>query len=101
MTGTIRVVLPYHLQVLAGCGAQVQLEVNKPVTQSAILDALEKNYPTLRGVIIDHSTGRRRPLIRFFACKEDLSHESPDKLLPDEVVSGKEPFLIVGAIAGG
>jgi hypothetical protein len=97
----IRVVLPYHLRTLAQAGAEVKLEVPAPVTQRTLLDALEARYPMLRGTIRDHATGNRRPLLRFFACKEDLSHESPDAPLPNAVVSGEEAFWIVGAIAGG
>lgn len=97
----IRVRIPHHLRTLAGVGAEVELEVEGPVTQRAILDALEGLYPMLRGTIRDHATGKRRPFLRFFACQEDLSHESPDAPLPDQVASGDEPFLIVGAIAGG
>ena len=97
----IRVVLPFHLRNLARLDGDVELEVASPVTVSSILDALEASYPALRGTIRDHDTLKRRPFIRFFACKEDLSLESPEKELPDEVISGKEPFLIVGAMAGG
>jgi hypothetical protein len=97
----IRVVLPYHLQRLAKVGSEVQLEVTGPVTQCAILDALEARYPMLRGTIRDHVTRKRRAFLRFFACNEDLSHESPDTLLPAVVASGSEPFFVVGAIAGG
>ena len=97
----IRVVLPYHLRNLARVNGEVQLEVTGPITVRAILDALENQYPMLRGTVRDHGTLKRRPFIRFFACKEDLSLESPDTSLPDEVVSGVEPFLIVGAMAGG
>lgn len=97
----IRVMLPHHLRTLAGTGAQVTLEVNGPVTQRTVLDALEARYPTLRGTIRDHTTHQRRPFLRFFACMEDLSHESPDAPLPDEVASGAEPFVVLGAIAGG
>ncbi len=97
----IRVVIPHHLRNLAGVGAEVQLQVEGPVTQRAILDALEARYPVLRGTIRDHVTQQRRPFLRFFACKEDLSHESPDALLPAEVASGSEPFRVIGAIAGG
>ena len=97
----IRVVLPYHLRNLARLDGDVELEVASPVTVSSILDALEASYPALRGTIRDHGTLKRRPFIRFFACKEDLSLESPEKELPVEVVSGAEPFLIVGAMAGG
>ena len=97
----IRVVLPYHLRNLARVDGEVQIEVGSPTTVRSVLDALEKRYPVLRGTIRDHDTLRRRPFVRFFACKEDLSLESPDTLLPDAVVSGAEPFLIVGAMAGG
>lgn len=97
----IRVALPYHLRNLAHTGAEVALEVEGPVTQRSLFDELESQYPVLRGTIRDHSTHQRRPFLRFFACKEDLSHEAPDTLLPDEVASGDEPFRVVGAIAGG
>ena len=97
----IRVELPAHLRTLARVGREVQLQVEGPVTQRAILDALEASYPMLRGTIRDHGTQQRRAFVRFFACEEDLSHESPDAILPDAVALGKEPFLIVGAIAGG
>jgi len=97
----IRVVLPYHLRRLARVDGEVQLEVESPVTVLSVLDALEARYPVLRGTIRDHDTLRRRPFVRFFACKEDLSLEPPETKLPDLVVSGAEPFLIVGAMAGG
>lgn len=97
----IRVELPPHLQTLARVGPEVQIVVRGEVTQRAVLDALEAAYPMLRGTIRDHVTQERRPLLRFFACEQDLSHDSPDALLPDAVASGKEPFLIVGAMAGG
>jgi sulfur-carrier protein len=97
----IRVVLPQHLRTLASVGSEVQLEVEGQVTQRSVLDALEARYPMLCGTIRDHVTKQRRPFLRFFACEEDLSHEPPDALLPDAAVSGKEPFLIIGAIAGG
>ena len=97
----IRVTLPAHLRTLAYVGPEVTLEVEGPITQRSILDALEARYPMLRGTIRDHVTQQRRPFLRFFACKEDLSHELPDSLLPDAVVSGIEPFMIIGAIAGG
>ncbi len=97
----IRVVLPYHLQTLAQVGAEVELDVKGHVTQRSVLDALEARYPVLHGTIRDHVTQQRRPFLRFFACEEDLSHEPPDKSLPDAVASGIEPFFIVGAIAGG
>jgi hypothetical protein len=97
----IRVILPQHLRNLARADGEVQLDVARPVTQRAILDALEARYPTLRGTIRDHDSQQRRPFLRFFACSEDLSHEPPDTPLPEEVASGEEPFLILGAIAGG
>ena len=97
----IRVILPAHLRTLAKVAGEVQLEVEGPVTQRSVLDALEARYPMLRGTIRDHVTQQRRPFVRFFACEEDLSHESPDAALPDAVASGAEPFLLVGAIAGG
>ena len=97
----ISVGLPAHLRTIAGVHRDVQLEVPPPVTQRSILDALEARYPALRGTIRDHVTQQRRAFVRFFACQEDLSHESPDAPLPDAVASGAEPFLIVGAIAGG
>ncbi len=97
----IRVVLPAHLRTLARVRREVELQVGEPATQRTVLDALEAAYPMLRGTIRDHVTQQRRPLVRFFACERDLSHESPDALLPDAVASGAEPFLIVGAIAGG
>lgn len=97
----IRVVLPFHLRNLARTDGEVQLEIAGPITIAKILDALENKFPVLRGTIRDHGTLKRRPFIRFFACKEDLSLESPETPLPEAVVSGKEPFLIVGAMAGG
>jgi molybdopterin synthase sulfur carrier subunit len=97
----IRVVLPQHLRTLAKVGGEVELEVEGRVTQRSVLDALEARYPMLRGTIRDHVTQQRRPFLRFFACEEDLSHEPPDAPLPDSVASGAEPFLIIGAIAGG
>ena len=97
----IRVVLPAHLRKLAGVDGEVQLEVDGPVTQRSVLDALESRHPTLRGAIRDHSTQRRRAFVRFFACEQDLSHDSPDSPLPQAVVTGSEPLLIVGAMAGG
>jgi hypothetical protein len=97
----IRVVIPHHLRNLAGTGAEVTVEVQGPVTQRAVLDALEARFPVLRGTIRDHTTQQRRPFLRFFACMEDLSHESPDAPLPEAVASGAEPFRIIGAIAGG
>jgi|SRR5579862_266229 len=101
MAVTIRVELPQHLRTLAHVGREVQLEVEPPVTLRSILDALEARYPMLCGTIRDHDTHERRAFLRFFACEEDLSHEPPDTPLPDAVTSGKEPFLIIGAIAGG
>jgi sulfur-carrier protein len=97
----IRVLLPYHLRNLAYADNEVTLEVDGPVTQRSVLDALEARYPMLRGAIRDHVTQQRRAFLRFFACEEDLSHESPDAPLPDAVASGKEPFIVIGAIAGG
>jgi molybdopterin synthase sulfur carrier subunit len=97
----IRVALPAHLRTLARVREDVLLEVPEPVTQRAILDALEARFPTLRGTIRDRATARRRSFIRFFACEQDLSHESPDAPVPEPVASGREPFLIIGAIAGG
>src|SRR5213078_2844688 len=97
----IHVVLPYHLRKLARVDGEVQLEVESPVTVLSVLDALESRYPVLRGTIRDHVTLRRRPFVRYFACKEDLSLEPPETRLPDAVVSGAEPLLIVGAMAGG
>lgn len=93
--------LPQHLQVLASAPREVQLDVVAPVTQRTILDALEVRYPMLKGTLRDHGSTKRRPMIRFFACEEDFSNESPDALLPEAVASGKEPFFIIGAIAGG
>ena len=97
----IRVILPYHLRTLANVGAEVQVEVSGPVTQRSVLGALEARYPMLCGTIRDHVTQQRRPLLRFFACEEDVSHEPPDAPLPAAVASGAEPLWIVGAIAGG
>ncbi len=97
----IRVVLPAHLRTLARVTGEVKLEVKGPVTQRSVLDALEARYPMLRGTIRDHATQKRRPFVRVFACEQDLSHESPDATLPDEITTGAEPLLIVGAMAGG
>jgi hypothetical protein len=97
----IRIVLPFHLRNLAKTGTEVQIDVPQPVTLGAALSALEAQYPVLQGTIRDHGTLKRRPLVRFFACKEDLSNEPPHTRLPEEVVSGKEPLMIVGAMAGG
>jgi sulfur-carrier protein len=97
----IRVVLPQHLRGLAHVTGEVQVEIAGPVTQRSVVDAIETSYPMLRGTIRDHVTQQRRPFLRFFACEEDLSHESIDAPLPEAVVSGREPLLIIGAIAGG
>jgi molybdopterin synthase sulfur carrier subunit len=97
----IRVVLPMHLRTLAKVDGEVSLDVGGPATQRSVLDMLEARFPVLRGTIRDHVTQRRRPFLRFFACEEDLSHESPDAPLPEAVATGAEPFLVVGAIAGG
>jgi hypothetical protein len=97
----IRVVLPPHLRTLARVDGELELEVNTPVSQRSVLDALEAQYPMLRGTVRDHITKLRRPMVRFFACGEDLSHESPDAQLPEAIATGSEPFLIIGAIAGG
>lgn len=101
MSVIIRVELPQHLRTLAHVGHEVEIRVEGPVTQRSVLDAVEEKYPMLKGAIRDHVTKQRRAFLRFFACQEDLTHESPDAPLPDQVVSGKEPFLIIGAIAGG
>ncbi|SRR6266851_80025 len=97
----IRVILPQHLRTLAHVGSEVTLDLEGQATLRSVLDALEARYPMLRGTIRDHVTQQRRPFLRFFACEEDLSHEPPDAPLPDEVASGKEPLVILGAIAGG
>ena len=97
----IRVELPQHLRTLARVGSEVTIDVRGPVTQRSVLDALEAAYPVLRGTIRDHGTLKRRAFLRFFACEEDLSHEPPDAALPERVASGDEPFMIVGALAGG
>ena len=97
----IRVLLPFHLRTLARVDGEVELEVNGPVTQRSVLDALEARYPMLCGTIRDHVTQQLRAFVRFFACEEDVSHESPDAPLPEAVASGAEPFLVIGAIAGG
>ncbi len=97
----VRVVLPYHLQTLAGVGREVTLNVAAPVTQRSIVDALEARYPALCGTVRDHVTRKRRPLVRFFACEEDLSNQPPDIPVPDAVASGREPYIILGSIAGG
>jgi len=97
----IRVILPAHLRILAKAETEVQLEISGQVTQRSVLDALEARYPMLRGTIRDQVTQKRRPFIRFFACEQDVSHESPDAPLPEAIATGAEPFLLVGAIAGG
>lgn len=97
----IRVILPPHLRTLAQIGSEVELIVDGPVTQRSVLDALETRYPMLRGTIRDHVTQQRRPFLRFFACEQDLSHNSPDAPLPEPVASGYEPLIVLGAIAGG
>jgi len=97
----IRVELPYHLRTLARITGEVQLDVDGPATQRSVLDALEARYPMLRGTIRDHVTHERRPFVRFFACEQDLSNDAPDAPLSDAVASGSEPFLVIGAIAGG
>lgn len=100
-SAAIRVVLPQHLRTLAGVGEEVVLDIEGPVTQRSILDALESRFPMLCGTLRDHVSHKRRARVRFFACKVDVTHESPDLPLPDAIVSGSEPFLIIGAIAGG
>ncbi len=97
----IRVVIPYHLQNLAHAGTEIELAVEGPVTIQSVLDALETRYPALRGTIRDHVTKQRRPFLRYFVCGKDLSLASPDTELPERIVSGKDPFLVIGAIAGG
>ena len=97
----IRVILPQHLRTLAGVDGEVTLAVDEPITQRSILDALEQRYPMLLGTIRDHATKKRRPLVRFFACAEDITHDPPDTPLPQAVCSGQEPFMVIGAIAGG
>ncbi|MEX1276676.1 MAG: MoaD/ThiS family protein [Bacteroidota bacterium] len=97
----IRVVIPYHLRTLANVSGEVELDVKDPITIRSVLETLEGRYPMLRGTIRDHGTLQRRPFLRYFACEEDLSLEAPDTPLPERVVSGAEPFLIIGAIAGG
>ena len=97
----IRIILPAHLRKLAHVDREVELDIEGPATQRAVLDALEARYPMLRGTIRDHVTQRRRPFVRFFACEEDLSNESPDAPLPEKVATGAEPFLVIGAMAGG
>lgn len=101
MVSMVRVALPYHLRNLAQVGDEVTLEISGPITQRTVLDALEARYPMLEGTIRDHVTKQRRAFLRFFACEEDLSHEAPDTPLPEAVAAGKEPFIVIGAIAGG
>ncbi len=98
---SIRVMMPYHLQTLAQIGPEILLEINGPATPDSVVDAIELSYPMLCGTIRDHVTRRRRPLLRYFACEKDISHEPPDTLLPDAVLAGIEPFIIWGAVAGG
>lgn len=98
---SIRVVIPYHLQTLAKVGHEISLDMDSPVTYSTVIDAIESTYPMLRGTIRDHVTKKRRPLLRYFVCEQDVSHESPETLLPAAVLTGVEPFIIWGAIAGG
>lgn len=100
-TAVIRVMLPYHLQNLAHVGAEISLEVEGPITQGSILDAIEIRYPMLCGTIRDHVTKKRRPFLRYFGCEKDLSHDPPDSLLPAAIATGAEPFIIWGALAGG
>ena len=97
----IRVVLPHHLRTLAHVGSEVELDIGGPATPRLILDALEERYPVLRGTIRDHTTGQRRPLLRFYACEQDVSHDSPDTELPEAITTGREPFVVLGAVAGG
>lgn len=97
----IRVVLPFHLKNLAKISGEVELEIEGPATQRAVIDALEARYPMLQGTIRDHNTGRRRPLLRLYACERDLSHDDPDAPLPEAVATGKEPYVVIGAMAGG
>ena len=97
----VRVVLPFHLRNLAQVGSELTLDIDGPVTQRTVLDALEARYPMLRGTIRDHVTKERRPFLRFFACEQDLSHEPADAPLPDAIATGAEPFIVLGAIAGG
>ncbi|GLY96656.1 MoaD/ThiS family protein [Actinoplanes sp. NBRC 103695] len=98
---TVRVILPPHLRTLAGVTGEVEVEVDGPATQRTVLDAVEQRFPMLVGTMRDRQTGKRRPLVRFFACEEDLSNDSPDAPLPEAVTTGKEPYLVVGAMAGG
>ncbi len=100
-TSVIRVELPFHLQTLARVGPEVSVEVEHPLTQSAVLDAIEAHYPMLCGTVRDHVTKKRRPFLRYFGCQKDLSHEPPDSILPDAICNGTEPFIIWGALSGG
>ena len=97
----IRVILPFHLRTLANAGKEIELEIPAPITQRAVIDAIEAQYPMLRGTIRDPNTLQRRSLVRFFACKQDLSHASPDDPLPEAVANGAEPYMVIGAMAGG
>jgi hypothetical protein len=97
----IRVIIPYHLKTLANVSGEVHLDINGPVTLRSVLDALETRYPMLRGTIRDHETGQRRPMVRFYACEQDFSNDPPDTPLPEVIAVGAEPFLVIGAIAGG
>src|SRR5262245_42214218 len=101
MTNSIRVIIPFHLRTLSRAGEEVELQIDGTPTQRSVLNALEARYPMLRGTIRDHVTQKRRPFLRFFACGQDLSHDEPDKPLPDAVATGAEPYMVVGAIAGG
>jgi molybdopterin synthase sulfur carrier subunit len=101
VSNEIKIILPQHLRTLAGVGSEFSIEVGTPVTLRSVLDQLETRYPMLRGTIRDHDTQQRRPFLRFFACEQDLSNEPPDATLPEDVTSGKEPLVILGAIAGG
>jgi sulfur-carrier protein len=97
----IRVVLPAHLRTLAKINGEVEIDIEGPATVAAVLDAIEARFPVLRGTIRDHATLKRRAFVRYFACQEDISHDAPDTLLPDDVISGREPFMVIGAMAGG
>lgn len=98
---TIRVLIPFHLRKLAGVDGEIELPISGPVTQRAVIDTLEAKFPQIRGTIRDHGADHRRPFLRFFACKRDLSNEPPDALLPEEVIAGNEPYMIIGGLAGG
>jgi sulfur-carrier protein len=101
MMHSIRVIMPYHLQTLAKIGNEVVIDVQSPVTHDAIVEAIESHYPALRGTIRDHATKKRRPLLRYFVCQKDVSHEPPETLVPEDVLAGTQPFIIWGAVAGG